>query len=80
MNEREMRAKVRTILAEYTNVPAEEIRDESRLGGDLGLSSLDLLNMLARFEEEFGIVPDDRNLPDLQTVEDILVFLKETGS
>lgn len=80
MDEREMRAKVRSILAEYTSMPAEEIRDESRLGGDLGLSSLDLLNMLARFEEEFGIVPDDRNLPDLQTVGDILAFLKETSS
>ena len=76
MDKNEMRAKVVAILGEYTSVPMEEIRDGSRLGGDLGLSSLDLLNMLARFEEEYGIVPDDRNLPDLQTVEDILTFLK----
>ena len=78
MNEQDMRAKITAILAEYTTVPAADIRDDSRLGGDLGLSSLDLLNMLARYEEEFGVTTDDRNLPDLQTMGDILLFLKRT--
>ena len=76
MDEQEMKTRVTAILAEYTSVPAAGIREDSRLGGDLGLSSLDLLNLLARYEEEFGITADDRNLPDLQTVGDVLVFLK----
>ncbi|MCR4884801.1 MAG: acyl carrier protein [Clostridiales bacterium] len=77
MSESEIRNKLIAILTDYSTASADEIRDDSRLSGDLGLASLDLLNMLSRFEDEFNISIDDRNLPDFQTISDILIFLKK---
>lgn len=71
-----MKDKLIGILAEMSSVPAEEIRESSRLTGDLGLSSLDLMNLLARCEEEFGIEVDDRFLPEIQTVGDALKLIE----
>ena len=70
-----MGTKVIEILSEMSNVPKESITRSSRLAGDLGLSSLDMLTILVRFEEELNITIDDRQIPDIQTVGDILDML-----
>ena len=70
-----MGTKVIEILSEMSNVPKERITRSSRLAGDLGLSSLDMLTILVRFEEELNITIDDRQIPDIQTVGDILDML-----
>ncbi len=65
------------ILSEFTEVTIDKIDYNSYLAADLGLSSLDLLNILARFEDEFQIEVDDRSLPDYQTVGDIVEMLNK---
>ena len=70
-----MLEKVAKILSEFTDVPAEEIKAESRLSGDLGLTSLELVGVLGRLEEEFQISIDDIPENDFQTVQDILTAL-----
>lgn len=47
------------ILSEYTDVPKERINEDSRLIGDLGLTSLDIVNIIVRFEDEFDITIND---------------------
>ncbi len=70
-----MYEKVVKILMEYVEV--KTIRPESALIGDLGLSSLDVVNVVVAFEDEFGIEIPDRVIPDFITVADIVKSLEQ---
>ena len=65
--------QVKNILSEYTE---EEIRVESALSADLGLSSLDLFSMVADFEENWHIEISDRDISQFIYVSDILDYLR----
>ena len=51
--------------------------EDSALVDDLGLSSLDVINIVAAFEDEFGIEVPDRVIPTLRTVKDITEYLEK---
>lgn len=71
-----MLEKVKEILLEYTEVPAGEITLTTDLAADLDLNSLDIVNIVVVFEDEFGIEIPDRAIRDLTTVEDIVRYLE----
>ncbi len=56
-----------------------EITMDSALLDDLGLSSLDILNLVAEFEDEFDIDIPDRVIPSIHTVEDIVRYLEKNA-
>lgn len=64
-----------SILKEYCEIDGEITRD-SVLTEDLGLSSLDVINIVAEFEDEFDIEIPDRIIPTLRTVGDIVDYLE----
>ena len=66
------------ILKEYVDEGCEITR-ESSLVDDLGLSSLDVINIVAAFEDEFEIEVPDRVIPTLRTVGDIVDYLEENA-
>lgn len=66
------------ILEEYVESDSEVTR-ESALIDDLGLSSLDVVSIVAEFEEEFDIEIPDRVIPTLRTVGDIVDYLEENA-
>ncbi|MBF0297563.1 MAG: DUF1493 family protein [Oligoflexia bacterium] len=56
MNDQNVLEKIKEIIAEVsTNVEAEKITESSSLMDDLGLDSLDLLELIFKFEEHFNI-------------------------
>jgi len=72
-----MEEKVREILSEVSGVPLSELRDDTRLVGDLGMSSFDLADTVVSVEEAYGIrIPDER-FRELQTVADIVRIIRE---
>ncbi len=66
------------ILKEYVD-EGSEITKDSSLVDDLGLSSLDVINIVAAFEDEFEIEVPDRVIPTLRTVGDIVDYLEENA-
>ena len=66
------------ILQEYVESDSE-ITMESALIDDLGLSSLEVIRIVADFEDEFGIEVPDRVIPTLRTVGDIVKYLEENA-
>ena len=49
------------VLAQYTDVPAEEINESSDLIEDLELNSFDVITIVSDFEDQYGIqIPDDQ--------------------
>ncbi len=65
------------ILKEYIDNDEIEITRDSALVDDLGLSSLEVINIVAAFEDEFGIEVPDRIIPTLRTVGDIVDYLEK---
>lgn len=72
-----MLEKVKKILLDYTEVPADEITLKTDLVNDLDFNSLDVMNIVVAFEDEFKIEIPDRVIKDLMTVEDIVKYLEE---
>ncbi len=69
--------KIKEILARYAEVGIDKIKDESRLVGDLGLDSMDLVDLVIDLEDEFGVEINDRDLWNIQTFSDIKTYLSE---
>lgn len=68
--------KVKEILSNDTEVSVNEIRPEMDLVNDLDLNSLDIVNLIVTFEDEFGIEISDRAIKDFKTVGDIVEYLE----
>ena len=56
-----------------------EINPDSSLTEDLGLDSLDVIELISAFEEEFGIEIPDEDAEKLGKIEDIVRYLRERG-
>ena len=72
-----MLEKIRNILVEYVDIEKEQITMETNLINDLGLSSLDVVNIIVAFEDEFGIEIPDRKLSEIVTAGDVVNLLQE---
>ena len=69
--------QVKNIVAEQLGVKGEEVKNESSFVDDLGADSLDTVELVMAFEEEFGVeIPDDA-AETIQTVADAVKYLDE---
>ena len=70
---------IRKILAQYTEVEEDLIREDSNLQSDLDLNSFDVMNIVGEFEDTFTIEIPDEDVSRLLTVKDIEEYLKAKG-
>ena len=69
--------KVKEIIAEQLCITAKEIKDDANVIEDLGADSLDIVELLMSFEDEFGVsIPDDK-LEELKTIPQIVKIIDE---
>lgn len=68
--------KVIGIVSEQLNVPKDDIRLESKFVDDLKADSLDVVELVMEFEEEFGITIPDEDYEKIQTVSDAVSYIK----
>jgi len=71
--------KVREIIVEQLGVNAEQVTPEASFIEDLGADSLDTVELVMAFEEEFGAEIPDKDAEKLQTVGAVIAYLKEKG-
>lgn len=64
--------RVARILQDSVGVEAERIRPDARLVEDLGIDSLDRIELVFELESAFGIEIPDQAVAQVQTVEDIV--------
>lgn len=72
-----MLEKIRDIMTRYVELDPEEIKEDSRLAEELGLTSFAVMSMMGDFEEEFGITVDESELTDIYTVKDIMDYIEK---
>ena len=70
-------ATVKKIVIEHLGVDPGKVVDGASFIDDLGADSLDTVELVMAFEEEFGVeIPDDA-AENIQTVQDAIDFLKK---
>jgi len=71
-----MLEKVQQVVAEQLSVELSEVTNEKSFTDDLGADSLDVVELVMAFEEEFNIeIPDD-DAEKLTTVQSVLDYIK----
>ncbi|MCQ2517830.1 MAG: acyl carrier protein [Lachnospiraceae bacterium] len=74
-----MLEKIISIITEQLNLEGTEINEDTSLRDDLGADSLDLFEVVMAFEEEFGIEISQESLDEIDTVGDVLEYIKKNG-
>lgn len=76
---KDMLEKMREIIAEQLNCDGETIGLDTSFKDDLGADSLDLFELVIALEEEYGLEIPAEELSDVETVGDIIEYLKNKG-
>jgi len=75
MDIKEIEEKVMEVLADRASMDVKQVTLQSRLVDDLGLDSLDAVEIVFQFEEDYGIdIPDDQ-IREFKTAQDIVTYL-----
>ena len=67
--------KVKKIVVEQLGVEADEVQMTSTFVDDLGADSLDIVELIMAFEEEFNIEIPDEKAEKIKTVEDVVKYI-----
>jgi acyl carrier protein len=68
--------RVKKIVVEHLGVEAEKVTEEASFIDDLGADSLDIVELVMAFEEEFGVeIPDDA-AEKISTVNDAITYIE----
>jgi len=68
--------KIISIIADKLCKKKEQVSLNARLVEDLGADSLDVVELIMSFEDEFGVSLPDEQLAKIKTVGDIVNFIK----
>ena len=71
--------RVKKIVAEHLSVEADKVVESASFIDDLGADSLDTVELVMAFEEEFNIEIPDEAAEKIQTVQDAVTFISENS-
>jgi len=77
MADKSIEAKVKDIIVEQLGVNPEQVTPQASFIEDLGADSLDIVELVMAFEEEFSVEVPDEDAEKLQTVGDVIKYIQE---
>ncbi len=80
MSKENITAKVKKIVADHLGVEEEKVTDQANFIDDLGADSLDTVELVMAFEEEFGSEISDSEAEKILTVGDAIKFIESKSS
>lgn len=69
--------KVKDIIVEQLGVDADEVIADASFTDDLGADSLDIVELVMAFEEEFGIEIPDEDAEKIQRVKEAVSYIEQ---
>ena len=69
--------KVKKIIVEQLGVAEEDVTPEASFVNDLGADSLDTVELVMAFEEEFGLEIPDEDAEKILTVKNVIDYVKD---
>ena len=76
----EVREKVKKIIVDHLGVDTSKVTDEASFIDDLGADSLDTVELVMAFEEEFGSEISDSEAEKILTVGDAIKFIENKSN
>ena len=76
----EVQEKVKKIIVDHLGVDAAKVTDEASFIDDLGADSLDTVELVMAFEEEFGSEISDSEAEKILTVGDAIKFIESKAN
>jgi acyl carrier protein len=76
----EIYEKVKEIIIDKLNVDADKIVPEARFREDLKADSLDLVELIMAFEENFGGTISDADAQKITTVGEAVIYLEKASA
>ncbi len=71
-----MLEKIIEIVSDQLSVPESQINENTAIIDDLGADSLDIVEIMMRVEDEFGVTVSDEELIDMKKVGDLVAYLE----
>lgn len=68
---------LKEIIVEELDVTPEQVTPEARFQEDLGADSLDVVELIMKIEEKFGIEVPDTDAEKIRTVQDAVKYIEE---
>ncbi len=69
--------KVRAIICDQLDLEEDKVTMESNILEELGADSLDVVDLIMSFEDEFDIEVPDEEIEGIKTVGDVVKFIEE---
>jgi len=80
MADAEIEEKVKNIIVEQLGVSEDQVKPEAKFVEDLGADSLDTVELVMAFEEEFDITVPDEEAEKLTSVGDVITYIDKANS
>lgn len=77
MSDKSTEDRVKDIIVDQLGVNADQVNPEAKFIEDLGADSLDTVELVMAFEEEFEIEVPDEEAEKLQSVGDVIKYVEE---
>jgi acyl carrier protein len=77
MAEKSIEDKVKDIIIEQLSVNPEQVTTEAKFIEDLGADSLDVVELVMAFEEQFGVEVPDEDAEKLMSVGDVIKYIED---
>ena len=71
--------KIKAILAEQLDIDAEDITMETELVNDLGVDSIDAVELLMSIDAEFGVEIPDEEIENIRTIGDLTEYIQNNA-
>ena len=76
MNKREITDKINQVFEESFEIKKEKLLPQANIFEDLGLDSLDVVDLVVALQQKFGIkIRDDQRIRNIRTLEDVYQFV-----
>ncbi len=71
--------RVKTIVANQLGVDEAQVTEDASFIDDLGADSLDTVELIMAFEEEFDVEIPDEDAQNIKTVKDVIDYIQAKG-
>jgi acyl carrier protein len=76
MTEKEIIEKTNKVFEEFFEIESEMLKPEAHIFSDLGLDSLDIVDLVVALQKSFGInIRNEEKVRDIRTLQDVYQFI-----
>lgn len=72
-----MLEKLREVICRYVSIDPETLTEETNIRSELGLNSLELINIAVAIEDEFDLEIPDREVANIETLGDAIRIIEK---